>query len=104
MLRLIMSLVDLVILLTLGYSYYFMKQVNERTVTDGKLTRSEKLTVWVTILFGTILSGLIYINGWKEKLPTKANQVKIYIKNIIFGLVGLGVTGILLGAILVALK
>lgn len=81
-----------------------MKKVLDRTPTDCPLTKEEKLNVIITLIIGTLPAYFIYNFGWKAKLPTKAKQVTKYVWNIIGWLVGIGVVGILVAIMLVAIN
>lgn len=86
------------------YTYYFMQKVIKNTPVDCELTKSEKIQVIITLFLSTIISWIIYHFGWKDKLPTKAKQVNLYVRNMIVTSVIIGITGIIIIFILEAIN
>ena len=95
---------NIIVIAVCAYSYFFMKKVLDNTTVDGPLTKNEKINVIITLIVATLPAYFIYYFGWKEKLPIKAKQVNKYVWNIIGWLVAIGIIGILVAILLVAVK
>lgn len=97
--------VQLLFLVTsIAYAFYFMNRTLKTTTVDAPLTKREKLTVIILLLFSTIPSWLILRLGWQKKLPLKAKAVTRYMCIILGTLIGIAVLGIIVSILLVAIN
>ena len=81
-----------------------MKKVLDTTPSDCELTKNEKIQVITTMVLSTLFAWLVFNAGWKNKLPTKVAQVNKYLKNMTIGLVVIGIIGVLISVVMVALS
>lgn len=69
---------NLLIILVLAYTLYFIRRVERTAQQDGELTQSEKIQVIITEILNPLVAGAFYYYCWKNKFPKKASQANLY--------------------------
>ncbi len=94
----------LIVIALSAYAFYFMRKVSKETRADSPLTKNEKIQVIILMLLNTLISWAIFYFGCRNKLPTKAKQVKRYFLTILGVLVGIGIIAFIAAFVLISLS
>ena len=69
-------ILNIVLVLAFIASILIMRKIklqNSQNIQD-KLTKNEKIIVWITCLLAPFFAGLVYYFGWKKTMPQKAKE------------------------------
>jgi hypothetical protein len=71
------TILNIVLVLAFIASFLIMRKIKLQSSpnnTQDKLSKNEKVIVWITCLLAPFFAGLVYYFGWKKTMPQKAKE------------------------------
>ena len=68
----------LLLLAAIIYAYYLRFKILKETKVDGSLTKSELVSVLITLIINPVICGTIYYISFYKKLPKKVKSINKY--------------------------